>query len=488
MERDNDGDIWSAWSDEIGLLARQGQWLPGPTAALEVLGQTGSERAHQAYIAWLLDPAGSHGLGTRLLVNMLGHLFAGEVAPPGLAVTQVRSEDVRSQSRADIVVRMTDRTLVIELKVHSGEGDEQTRRLADDHSGSPDPLFVFLTLNGDRPLDGRFQPMRLGQLAICLRAALEDAPEPHSWNEQRGRATASDYLSALERKCGMAPVNEHAALFWLRHGREMGEAQEEARRLLALLPGEVETALTGLAEELAVGLQVTRVEYVAPGRRADYPELPFCYTVGTGVAPPQNRCSLLGLGSEPRTLIPFDPNKMPFFGVWARDLQARAALGDGAWHNWAWWNSVDLTPPENGENLLRWYRDAAVQAVHNTWNEYGPRIDELAENAFTADEQRVADHLDSAETQAIEGEEIKAFHDNDEAYEQWTAQHGGFVLTTPRMGQHMLHVAQCSHLGKETPDLSLTRRPRWWCQRQEPLVAWTEAATGTAPLRCQSCM
>ena len=35
----------------------------------------------------------------------------------------MKKEDVQAESRADIIVTMPSHTLVIELKVHSGEGD-----------------------------------------------------------------------------------------------------------------------------------------------------------------------------------------------------------------------------------------------------------------------------------------------------------------------------------------------------------------------------
>ncbi len=225
---------WSARSAKLDRLTSQRLWIPEPTAALEVLGLVGRERGHQAYIAWLLNPGGSHGLSSEVLANLLRQQES--VVPVDLSLARVRTEHVQAQSRADIVVTMRDRTLVIELKVHSGEGDEQTRRLADDHSGSSNPLFVFLTLNGDEPLDRRFQRMRLGEFAGCLQAALSNAPEPRSQNEEYGRATASDYLRALERMCGMGPVNQHAARFWLRHGDELMKARNEADRLLGMLP------------------------------------------------------------------------------------------------------------------------------------------------------------------------------------------------------------------------------------------------------------
>ncbi len=48
----------------------------------------------------------------------------------------------------------------------------------------------------------------------------------------------------------------------------------------------------------------------------------------------------------------------------------------------------------------------------------------------------------------MDDEGTKVFHNDDQAYEQWVAQHGGFVLTAPRKGEHMLHNAACTHLGK----------------------------------------
>ena len=40
-------------------------------------------------------------------------------------LARVKKEDVQAESRADIVVMMPSHTLVIELKVHSGEGDDR---------------------------------------------------------------------------------------------------------------------------------------------------------------------------------------------------------------------------------------------------------------------------------------------------------------------------------------------------------------------------
>ena len=380
------GVDWSAKSAEVERLRRLGRWLPGPVAALEVLGQTGLEKAHQAYIAWLLDPRGPHGLDARVLSGVLRHF--GRAATAGqLLLARVKKEDVQAESRADIVVMMPSHTLVIELKVHSGEGDEQTRRLADDYKNWPDPLFVFLTLNGSQPLDPRFQIMSFSELARCLDAALKDAAEPGTKTEVSGRATASDYLSVLKRMCGMDPVNQHAAWFWLRNGPDMKFARNEAIRLLLLLPGHVETALRDLAGQLGGDLQVSRRNYTAVTEESkEYQEEAVLLYRAQWCGSDGNPQFSVGMGqrAEDKYFDPFEINKRPFCGVWAEDPQARTILGEGkenrGWCNWAWWESIELTPSDVDEDFLAWYAELVKREVQRIWLDYNGEIDGIAEH------------------------------------------------------------------------------------------------------------
>jgi PD-(D/E)XK nuclease superfamily len=377
-------DDWSAKSAEVERLRRLGRWLPGPVAALEVLGQTGLERAHQAYIAWLLDPRGPHGLDTRILSGVLRH-FGWAATAGQLPLARVKKEDVQAQSRADIVVTMPSHTLVIELKVHSGEGDEQTRRLADDYKNWPDPLFVFLTLNGSQPRDPRFQIMSFTELAGCLGAALKDAAEPGTKTEASGRTTASGYLSVLKRMCGMDPINQHAAWFWLRHGPDMNFARNEAIRLLLLLPGHVQTSLCDLARQLGDDLQVSRRSYAAVTEEGrTYQEEAVLLYRADWCGSDGNPQFAVGMGqrAEAKHFDPFEINKRPFCGVWAEDPQARTILGQGkenrGWCNWAWWESIELTPSTVDEDFLAWYAELVKREVHRIWLDYNGEIDRVA--------------------------------------------------------------------------------------------------------------
>jgi PD-(D/E)XK nuclease superfamily len=374
----------SSKSAEVERLRRLGRWLPGPVAALEVLGQAGLERAHQAYLAWLLDPQGSHGLDARVLSGVLRH--SGRAADAGqLLLARVKKEDVQAESRADIVVTMPSHTLVIELKVQSGEGDEQTRRLADDYQNWPDPLLVFLTLDGSQPRDPRFQIMSFSELAGCLDAALKDAAEPGTTTEISGRATASDYLFVLKRMCGMDPINQHAAWFWLRNGHDMKFARNEAIRLLLLLPGHVETALRDLAGQLGSDLQVSRRNYTAvteEGRKYQEEAVlvyraQWCDSHGI----PQFGVGM-GQRAEDKYFDPFEINKRPFCGAWAEDPQARTILGEGkanrGWYNWAWWESIELVPSDMDEDFLAYYAELVKREVRRIWLDYNGEIDGIA--------------------------------------------------------------------------------------------------------------
>ena len=86
-------------------------------------------------------------------------------------------------------------------------------------------------------------------------------------------------------------------------------------------------------------------------------------------------------------------------------------------------------------------------------------------------------------------EDIKVFHDDDAGYEDWVAQHGGYVLTeSPRAPSYMLHDSDCRSLTRDPPSIRLTEKPRRWAARRQTLTEWTEHETGNRPLLCSWCM
>ena len=84
-------------------------------------------------------------------------------------------------------------------------------------------------------------------------------------------------------------------------------------------------------------------------------------------------------------------------------------------------------------------------------------------------------------------EDTIVFHNDDDGYEDWGRRHNGYVLTIRSTGGYMLHDCECTHLGKDTDELRITKKPRR-CGSRQDLVAWTEQETGSKPQFCQTCM
>lgn len=94
----------------------------------------------------------------------------------------------------------------------------------------------------------------------------------------------------------------------------------------------------------------------------------------------------------------------------------------------------------------------------------------------------------SPERSAMTSEDMRTFHDDDEGYEAWVGQHGGYVLIDRGKNGFMLHISECSHLGRETIAIRLTERPRRWAAKRQTLIDWAVSETGERPKYCSSCM
>ena len=98
-------------------------------------------------LAWVLTPEAGHGLGASVLEALLERCG---VQARGAEHATVITEESRRDTRADIVVRFGDSSLLIEAKVFAGEQERQCTRLADLWS-SDRPTLVFLTRDGSHP-------------------------------------------------------------------------------------------------------------------------------------------------------------------------------------------------------------------------------------------------------------------------------------------------------------------------------------------------
>lgn len=155
---DSPGDrgVIAGWEQSIDLMRReadslrdQGRWRGGHRTLLHALGIQHREVFLTAGLAWLLDPDGWHGLGSRVLSGLLTQvgLPAAVSYPVSVAVEETRSG---GETRADLVVRMPGVTLLVEAKIYADEQPGQCDRLANKWM-EEQPELVFLTLDGRLP-------------------------------------------------------------------------------------------------------------------------------------------------------------------------------------------------------------------------------------------------------------------------------------------------------------------------------------------------
>jgi len=139
-------------STEQNGLIENGRWLEGPTDLLGIIGQSRRETYHCSLLSWLLNPRGSHGLGSKFLESVLAELFEVEdFDRQEILLAKTSCEVVRPHSRADLVVRMPNYTIIVEAKVDHVERPKQCSDLALDWLRDPGARFLFLTPDGHAP-------------------------------------------------------------------------------------------------------------------------------------------------------------------------------------------------------------------------------------------------------------------------------------------------------------------------------------------------
>ena len=109
------------------------------------------EIRHSNFIAWLLDADGTHNVGT---------LFSSRIIPllaPAAENRTQRWSVVREKDHIDLLLVSGDETIAVENKTfsqdHSGQLARYRKTVTDKYPNSKNS-FVYLTLHGERPVDG----------------------------------------------------------------------------------------------------------------------------------------------------------------------------------------------------------------------------------------------------------------------------------------------------------------------------------------------
>lgn len=187
-----DADAVFDWAKTFALMSGEemrlreaGLWRTGGRTLLHALGLHHSEVHLCRGLAWLLTPDGWHGLGPRMLQGMLAELHRPADMPETVTVV---TEEARRDTRADIVVRSPEMTLLIEAKVFAAEQSRQCDRLAELWADES-PELVFLTRHGGPPTSAiqsreQWRPMKWQRVAAILAQALDEQSAPNPGAEE----------------------------------------------------------------------------------------------------------------------------------------------------------------------------------------------------------------------------------------------------------------------------------------------------------------
>jgi hypothetical protein len=144
--------------------------LIGRFNIFDALGIKDAEIRHSNFLAFILDPAESHGQGQLFLKAVLMDLLkaAGQefrpLSPIELDGADLRGVEVRREwQHIDLLIICQEPRLlvVIENKIRSSEGADQLsryERVMQEQYPDARPLYVYLTVEGDPPSQERWMP------------------------------------------------------------------------------------------------------------------------------------------------------------------------------------------------------------------------------------------------------------------------------------------------------------------------------------------
>ena len=207
---------------------------------LKTFGIEENEFVHSNFLAWLLNPLEDHGLGP-LFVKKFLNLMEQKVGEDSLNLSRLNFSDIMIEretssenSRLDIrfIDVLENFQCVIENKIFSREGTDQTNRLYQDfHERYPNELFIFLTLNGIEEAENKnFKSLTYNELQPILRQLLDVT-------DSNVKLLIENYLNTLERLImaeKFTGYSERTQLYfrYVKQIEEVKAAYEKDRKLL----------------------------------------------------------------------------------------------------------------------------------------------------------------------------------------------------------------------------------------------------------------
>ena len=171
-----------------------------------VLKVSRNEIRHSNFLAWLLNPRGSHGLGDLVLKRFLREVFSStkfsdvdQIEVEGLDTS--KAEILREWNHIDLLVVLENVVVCLENKVFSQEHSNQFERyksVLDSTFPTKRKVFVYLNPNGDEPQDDNetYQPLSYDFLVETLERIVDvygDSIKPQVITYLK------DYISTIKR-------------------------------------------------------------------------------------------------------------------------------------------------------------------------------------------------------------------------------------------------------------------------------------------------
>jgi hypothetical protein len=133
------------------------------------------EIRHSNFLAWLLDPNESHGLGDLFLKRFLRETLISPKVKVSLIDIEEMNTDLTNVKREflnfDILIELKEIIVVIENKIHSTERNNQLKRYYEtaniEFKGKP-MAFVYLTVGGDSPSNDEYIAFSYEQIESIL--------------------------------------------------------------------------------------------------------------------------------------------------------------------------------------------------------------------------------------------------------------------------------------------------------------------------------
>ena len=150
---------------------------------LKIFGISGKEEAHSKFLVWLLREDETHGLGNLFLKQFLGAGIKEEEHRNNISIkdTEIVPEAAGESGTPDIKIIGKDFLCIVENKIRSMEGKDQTTRYRNDafkeiqNRGidKNNLILIFLTPTGQFPKCDDFKSMNYREIIDLLKKVLQ---------------------------------------------------------------------------------------------------------------------------------------------------------------------------------------------------------------------------------------------------------------------------------------------------------------------------